>query len=564
VASGPGRYDAGARRAAVAAAVTEREVKFTVLVPLYRTQPDHFDAMVRSVLAQTEPSLELVVVDDGSEDDQLTALLARVSAADPRVRVVVLDHNQGISVASAAGLAAARGDYIALLDHDDLLDPRALEVVREALERFPDADILYTDEDQLHEDGSFQAAFHKPAYSPERLRGQNYFGHLSVFRRGLLNDIGGFRPGFDGSQDYDLVLRATERARQIVHIPEVVYHWRIHDASVSHRSENAPVFDAAHRALAEHLDRIGVDAEVEQVHNAGVYRIKRTLHETPPVTIVIPTRGSRSVVRGVDRVLVVEAVATLLEKTTYPDFDILIVADAPTPVEVREALVALAPDRVRVLPYPFPFNYSDKINYGVIRARADLLLLLNDDTEILNGDWLETMVALLAPDVGMVGAKLLYEDGTIQHLGLHVGKGDVMHIAEGEPADDVGPFAAHLLDRETSGVTGACALVPRHVFEEVGGLSLSLPVNFNDVDFGFKILDAGYRILVTPHAVLHHFESRTRHRRALATEIELFRGRWAHRLATDDFWREKVLARGATAGVPAVQRSGPLTSPPTG
>jgi GT2 family glycosyltransferase len=529
-------------------------VLFTVLVPLYRTRSDHFTAMVGSVLAQTEVSLELVLVDDGSGDARLTALLAEVAAADPRVRVVALEQNQGISGASAAGLAAATGQYVALLDHDDLLEPNALEVVRKALGRFPEADILYTDEDQLHEDGSFQATFCKPVFSPERLRGQNYFGHLSVFRRQLLEEIGGFRRGFDGSQDYDLVLRASEAARLVVHVPEVVYHWRIHSASVSHSAGNEPVFDAAHRALAEHLERVGIDGVVEQVHDAGVYRIRRRLRETPPVTIVIPTRGSSSVVRGAERVLVVEAVRTLLARTNYPDFDVLVIADGPTPVGVREAVVALAPDRVRVLDYPYPFNYSDKINYGAVRARGDLLLFLNDDTEVLDGDWLTTMVGLLAPDVGMVGAKLLYEDGLVQHLGLHVGLGDVLHIGEGAPGEDVGPFAAHLLDREVSGVTGACALVPRHVFEEVGGLSPQLPVNFNDVDFGFKMLDAGYRILVTPHAVLHHFESRTRQRRALPTEVELLRGRWAHRLAGDDFWRERAPARGATAVVPYAAR----------
>jgi GT2 family glycosyltransferase len=260
--------------------------------------------------------------------------------------------------------------------------------------------------------------------------------------------------------------------------------------------------------------------------------------------------------------MVVEAVRTLLARTTYPDFDVLVIADAPTPADVREDLVALAPDRVRVLPYPFPFNYSDKINHGAVRAQADLLLFLNDDTEILDGDWLETMVGLLAPDVGMVGAKLLYEDGLVQHLGLHVGLGDVLHIGEGLPAEDVGPFAAHLVDREVSGVTGACALVPRRVFEQVGGLAPVLPINFNDVDFGFKILDAGYRILVTPHAVLHHFESRTRQRRALPTEVDALRTRWAHRLASDDYWRERAPARGATAVVPYAARPASAASGP--
>lgn len=531
---------------------------FTVLVPLYRTPGDHFREMLDSVLAQTEPSFEVVLVDDGSEDAALSALLADAAAADPRVRVVALPENQGISGASAAGLDAARGEFVALLDHDDTLEARALAVVRDAIARFPDVDVLYTDEDQLHE-GEVSPIFHKPVFSPERLRGQNYTGHLSIYRRSLLAEVGGFRLGYDGSQDYDLVLRATERARRVVHIPDVVYHWRIHRSSVSHRSDNAPVFDAARRALADHLERVGIDGEVEQVHPTGVYRIRRRLAETPPVTIVIPTRGTRSVVRGAERVLVVDAVASVLEKTTYPDVDVLVVADSATPQQVRDDLVALAPDKVRVLEYPFPFSYSEKINRGVLSARADLLVLLNDDVEIITGDWLETMVALMAPDVGMVGAKLLYEDGTVQHLGLHVGRGDVGHVGEGEPADAPGPYSSYWVDREVSGVTGACALVPRHVFEEVGGLTTELPVNFNDVDFGFKILDAGYRILVTPHAVLHHFESRSRRRGAALWEVATFRRRWGHRLRADEFWRHQVAAPGPESRVPFGR--GPLDGP---
>lgn len=515
---------------------------FTVLVPLYRTDPRHFREMIASVLAQTEPSFQLVLVDDGSGDPQLTALLAEAAARDERVHVVALAENSGIGAASQAGLDAAGGDFVALLDHDDLLAPEALAVVRSAIDAHPDADLLYTDEDQLHDDGSYTAVFRKPAFSPERLLGQNYLGHLSVYRRALLDEIGGFRPGYDGSQDYDLALRAVEKARLVVHVPEVVYHWRIHRTSVSHRDDNAPVYDAARRALSDHLDRTGRTATVEQVHATGVYRIHRALESYPPVTIVIPTRGSRSVVRGAERVLVVDAVASLLEKTSYPGFDVLVVADTVMPRSVRDELVALAPEKVRVVDYPYPFNYSDKINLGVVRARADLLLLLNDDTEVITADWLETMVSLLAPDVGMVGAKLLYEDGSIQHLGLHVGGGDVGHIAEGEPAGAFGPFSDYWVEREVSGVTGACALLPRRVFEEVGGLSPVMPVSFNDVDLGFKILDAGYRILVTPHAVLHHFESRSRKRRVAATEVLTLRGRWGHRLAADDFWRHATPA----------------------
>lgn len=532
-------------------------VLFTVLVTLYRTRADHFREMFASVLAQTEESWELLLVDDGSADPALDALLEEARQADPRVRVLALRQNVGISAASAAGLAEARGEFVALLDHDDLLEPRALAVVRATIDRFPEADVLYSDEDQLHDDGVFRTEFRKPAFSPERLRGQNFVNHLGVYRRALLTEVGGFRQGFDGSQDYDLVLRATEQARLVVHVPEVLYHWRIHQASVSQRSDNAPVFDAARRALTDHLERVGIQAEVEQVHATGLYRIRRVSDAPPPVTIVIPTRGSRSVVRGHERVLVASAVDSILRTTTYPDYDVLVVADAATPPDVREHLLEMAPGRITVVDYPYPFNYSEKMNLGVLHARSDLVLMLNDDTEIITPDWLETMVGLLAPDVGMVGAKLLYEDGTVQHLGLHVGGGHVRHVSEGRPADDVGPFSANWLEREVSGVTGACALMRRSVFEEVGGLSVQLPVNFNDVDLGFKVLDAGYRLLVTPHAVLNHFESRTRGRNVTDAEAELLRSRWSHRLASDDHWRHEVPARGPVAVVPPQWHRGP-------
>jgi GT2 family glycosyltransferase len=513
------------------------ELPFTVLVPLYRTRTDHFREMVTSVLEQTFPTFELLLVDDGSGDDRLTALLAEAERSDPRVRVLALTENRGISGASQAGLDAARGTFVALLDHDDLLLPEALERVAAALERFPEADVLYSDEDQLHDDGELRTRFAKPRFSPERLRGQNYVNHLGVYRTALAREVGGFRTGFEGSQDYDLVLRVTERARLVVHIPEVLYHWRIHAASVSQSEGNAPVFDAARRALTEHLRRTGVRAEVHQVHPTGLYRIERQLDDAPPVTIVVPTRGTRSVVRGQERVLVLGAVRSVLESTTYPDYDVLVVADASTPADVRDELVSMAPGRVRVLDYPYPFNYSEKVNLGVVHARADLVVTLNDDTEIVTPDWLETMVGLLAPDVGMVGPQLRYEDGTLQHLGLHVSGGHVHHTGAGEPPDALGPFSAYWLEREVSGLTGACVLFPRAAFDAVGGLSPQLPVNFNDVDFCFKLLDAGYRLLVTPHAVVSHFESRSRPRIVGRSEEELLRDRWSHRLRGDEFWR---------------------------
>ncbi len=516
--------------------------RFSLLVPVYKTPLNYLREMIDSVVGQTATSFELILVDDGSRDSSLTAALDAAAAADPRIVPVVLAENAGIVAATAAGLAVAAGEFVALLDHDDILVRTALERVAAALDAAESAgqsiDLLYTDEDQLHPDGEFRGAFRKPDFSPERLRGQMYLGHLSVYRRSLLERVGGFRPGYDGSQDYDLALRATEAAAGVLHLPEVLYHWRIHPDSVSHRSDNAPVFDAARRALADHLERTGIAGSVEQVHPVGIYRIRRELPDPPLVSIIIPTRGSRGYTHGADRVMVVDAVRSLVERSTYPNYEIVLVADTATPSSVLDDLFALAGDRLRVIPYAAPFNFSAKMNLGALEAAGDLLLLLNDDVEILSPDWMETMVALaIIHDVGMVGAKLLYEDGTVQHLGHLYERGEVTHVAGGAPADWPGPVGDLLLEREVSGVTAACALLRRDVFDEVGGLSPALPVNFNDVDLSLKITGAGYRILVTPFAVLHHFETKTREKSVASHEVIALRRRWDHRLLVDPFWR---------------------------
>ncbi|GGM01492.1 glycosyltransferase family 2 protein [Nakamurella endophytica] len=544
---------------------------FSVLVPVYRTPPEYLHPMIDSVRAQQEPSWELVLVDDGSADPDLSAALQDAAAADGRIVVLGQPVNQGIVAATAAGLAAARGRFVALLDHDDLLAPAALRRVREHVEGLaaaghPPVGVLYTDEDQLHPDGEYRAAFRKPDWAPERLRGQMYLGHLSVYRRDLLTAIGGLRRGYDGSQDYDLALRATEEAAargwSVVHLPEVLYHWRIHPESVSHRSDNAPVFDAARRALADHLERTGVDGTVEQVHAVGVYRIRRRLDRWPRVSIVIPTRGSRGFTRGADRVMVLDAVRSVVTRSSYPDYELVVVADTATPPQVLADLRAVAGDRLVEVPYDGPWSFSAKCNIGVQRSSGSLVLLLNDDVEVLTPDWLETMVSLaVQPDVGMVGAKLLYEDGTLQHLGHLYEGGEVTHVAAGAPADWPGPVADLLVEREVSGVTAACALLRREVFDEVGGLSSALPVNFNDVDLSLKITGAGYRILVTPFAVLHHFESRTRKRTVASSEVLTLRRRWDHRLLVDPYWHHDPAE--VAAGLQAALAAAP-PSPPRG
>lgn len=514
----------------------------SLLVPAYRTPPRYLTEMLASVHGQTDPGWQLVVVDDGSDDPALADALA-AAAADPRVVVRTRPVNGGIVAATRDALALATGEFVGLLDHDDVLDPRAVQLIRAAVAADPETDVLYTDEAQIDADGRPRGQFRKPDFSPERLRGQMYLGHLTAYRRGLLDRVGGIRSGYDGSQDYDLALRATEQARRVSHLPEVLYHWRIHDQSVSHRSDNDAVFDAARRALADHLDRAGIRGRVEQVHPVGVYRIHRRPVRYPRVSLVVPTRGARGFIGGADRSMVVHALSGIADRSSYPDIEVVVVADRATPAATLAALGERWGRRLTVVPYAGPFNFSAQINQGVLRSTGDLVVLLNDDVEAITDDWLETMAGLaLEPDVGMVGAKLLYQDGTVQHVGHLYERNDCSHVAAGAPADWPGLQADLLVDREVSGVTAACAMLRREVFEQVGGLSPDLPINFNDVDLSMKITEAGYRIVVSPHAVLYHFESKSRHRTATATEVTTLRARWNRRLQIDPYWRHDPTA----------------------
>ena len=527
---------------------------FSIVTPVFRPRPSYLTEMIDSVQKQTDSDWELILVDDGSGSQQVSAILAAAEAADSRIKVLVLEANSGIVAATDHGIVLARGGFVCLLDHDDTLAPDALAVLRAALLANPDADVLYTDEDQIHGHGQYSAEFRKPDFSPERLRGQMYLGHLVAYRRALLDAIGGMRAGYDGSQDYDLALRATEQARRVVHIPQVAYHWRIHDESVSHRSNNDAVFDAAKRALTDHLRRVHIGGTVEQVHPVGVYRIRRELADTPLVSIIIPTRGSRRWVRGRQRVMVTDAVHSIVDVSSYTNYEIVLVADTATPAGVITDVRSIVGDRLRVVEFDQPFNFSAKINIGAIAAGGDQLLLLNDDVEVISRDWIETMLALSTDDVGLVGAKLLYEDGTIQHIGHVYDGGEVMHLAAGAPGDWPGPMADLLVEREVSGVTAACAMIRRDIFESVGGMSLALPINFNDVDLSLKVRQSGYRILVTPFAVLHHFESQSRVRAVAPSEVRTLRARWDHLLQSDPYWRHDPAqvsaaierARGAT------------------
>lgn len=485
--------------------------RFSVVTPVYAPPIDILRRTVESVLAQTLPDWQFVLVDDCSPDPAVCELLREYAAAEPRITLVERSVNGHIAAASNDGIAAARGEFVCMLDHDDLLHPHALAEVDAAIAAFDDVDYVYTDEDKVDLDERFFDAFIKPDWSLERFRHQMYTCHLSVFRRSLVEELGGFRAGYDGSQDHDLVLRVVEQARRVVHVPRVLYHWRTLPGSTAHHPDAKPyAWVAGRNAVQDHLDRSGLDAVAEFGPSPGHYRIRRRVDPARPVSVVIPTRGVTSRIWGEARTLVIDAVRAVIELAGGQELDIIVVYDEDTPAEVLSGLRALD-DRVRLVPFAGPFNFSAKVNLGVLHASSDRVVLLNDDVLPRSARWLPDLLGPLdEPDVGMTGAALFLSDGTVQHAGHRYADGVFGHPFVGALGGDPGTFGALWTNRETTGVTAACAALRRDVFLEVGGMSEVLPVNYNDVDLSCKIRAAGYRILWVATAELYHFESRSR------------------------------------------------------
>lgn len=486
--------------------------QLSILTPVYDPPVRMLRAMVASVRAQTYHDWQLVLVDDRSPTPGVRRALREMADADPRITLVERPANGGIVAASRDALAAAHGEFVALLDHDDLLDADALRVVVKAIAAHPDADYLYSDEDKVDADGAHYDVFRKPDWSPERLRCQMYTGHLSVLRTLLAREVGGFRTGTDGSQDHDLALRVSERARRVVHIPEILYHWRAIVGSTARESEAKPyAWDAGVRSVQDHLRRTGVVGTVQRGDRPGTYRIVRTVDPRVRISVVIPTRGTRGLIWGEWRTLVTETVRSVLEHTDHPHLEIVVVYDEPTPPEVLDELRALAGDRLLLVPFGEPFNFSSKCNVGFIASSGDVVVFLNDDMEAVSDGLLEHLAAPLSErGVVATGARLLFADGRLQHGGHVYAAGDLTHACLGWPRDAEGPFRALLVNRECSGLTAACLAVTRATFERVGGFCEELPGNFNDVDFSRKLRRDGGRMLWLTDVTLYHFESQTR------------------------------------------------------
>jgi GT2 family glycosyltransferase len=514
-------------------------VRFSVLTAVHDPDPRHLEACLGSVRGQRFKEWEHVVVDDGSTSLKVKAILER-AASDTRIRLITRREQGGIVAASQDALAVATGDAIALLDHDDELDKNALTEMSAALEH---ADVAYSDHDMIFPDGRHGAPYYKPHFSPERLRNQNYILHFVAAKRALINQVGGFRTGFDGAQDHDLLLRLAEATDRIAHVPHVLYHWRQSAASVAADPMNKPwAYEAGRRAVAEHCERVGIDADVDDGVVPGVYRIRRRLAAPPRISVVIPTRGSVKPVWGVPHCLVVDAVESLLTTSTYPDIEIVVVHDAVVPDAVLRSLTRVGGDSMRLVRFDAAFNFSEKINVGVQQSTGELVLVLNDDTQLIEPGSLEVMAAHLEdPTVGMVGAKLLFADGSIQDAG-HVYNGHLLPGLSGWRGDGVGPWQLRplLVEREVSGVTAAAAMTTRRTFDALGGFDESMPVAFNDVDFSLKLRAAGKRIIWTPHASWYHFESQTRAPSTTDEEFDRIDKRWHHEINNDPYYNPNL------------------------
>jgi GT2 family glycosyltransferase len=483
--------------------------KISIITPVYEPPESYLRAAIESVIAQIYPNWELCVANDASPSPYVRAVLDEYAAIDPRIKVVNRSENGNISRASNSALAVADGEFVALLDHDDMLTPDALFEVVAALNADPAIDMLYSDEDKIDDEGRRRDPFFKPDWSPESFLARMYTAHLAVFRRSLVSDVGGFRPEFDGSQDYDLVLRVTERTERVHHIPRVLYHWRIHGASVASGTDvKTYAYDNARRAIAEALVRRGEPGIVEHVaDHPGNYRVRYTISSSDKVSIVIPTRDHAD---DLER-----CVRSIVEKSTYPNYEIVLLDNGSTDSEALAVLAAWErrdPQRIRVVRYDVPFNFSHINNYAARRTSGRFLLFLNNDTEVVTPDWIEALVEQAQrPPIGAVGALLLYADETIQHAGVVLRIGGIAgHGHRFLPADTPGYYYTVKTVNNFSAVTGACVMIRRDVFDAVGGFDEGLAVAFNDVDLCLRIREHGFRIVYVPHAVLYHFESKSR------------------------------------------------------
>jgi GT2 family glycosyltransferase/glycosyltransferase involved in cell wall biosynthesis len=529
------------QRHAIASLGARRPV-ISLIVPVYNVAPVWLEACVLSVLKQSYPFWELCLCNDASTEKPTLALLQRLQGVDPRIKIRHAPRNLGIAGASNLAVEMATGEFIAMLDNDDTIHPDALLEVARALFANADIDVIYTDEDKIDEQGRLIDTYHKPDWSPEHLESVMYVLHMLVVRKRLFLEVGGFRAEYSGAQDYDLMLRLSRRTQKVHHIARALYHWRAVQGSAAAVVDAKPyALQAGLRALQDHVaQKHGDRAWVEDGLLPGTFRVRRKILGRPRVSLLILTNNGELDLPGRGSFHMVDnLVDSILRRTNYRNYEVVVVDNSKLAAEQIARFRTLGV-RVENFTGPVvPFNYAAKANYALRICRTEHLVLLNDDMEVINEDWLTSLLELSQdPEVGAVGARLLHADGTIQHVGCVIGVNNgTAHVYHSFPGDFIGYNGFTHLIRNYSAVTGACLATRKSVMSQVGGLDESFAIDFNDTDLCLKILESGYRIVYTPYSSLFHFEGASAKRVTQnADERRRFVARWARYMENDPYF----------------------------
>jgi GT2 family glycosyltransferase len=515
-------------RGAVAVPHETAPPTFSVYVAGQRRSLASITAAVASVARQTSRPRDIVCLVDTAAIASVRAALAG-PADTAQVTIVALEGNDAAILNHT--LSEMRGNHLIWVDADATLKPGALGEVAEVLSRFPDTDLAYSDSDSVPQGGTGIVRRNRPVYSPVRLRSQDYLGQFRVFRTAAVNAAGGFRSGATDAHELDLALRVPESSARVIHLAETLYV-----APAAARIPSATEIAAAVRVVEDHLTTLGIEALVSALPN-GTRRIGYPVQGNPLVSIIIPTRGGSGHARGRNQTFVVEAIRGIVERSSYPNVEFVVVADDQTPQAVIDELGVVAGERLKLVRWSSTFNFSAKMNRGAAYAEGQYLLLLNDDVDLITPDWIERLLGLAQQaGIGYVGALLYFDDETIQHGGHLYRDGQAGHIALGWPADRDDDLGSLSVDREVSGVTAACGMVAAELYWKVGGFSALFPGNYNDVDFSMKVRSLGESILWTPHARLYHFESKSRVATIAPSELSALQARWGSRLQIDPYW----------------------------
>ncbi|MEQ8173199.1 MAG: glycosyltransferase family 2 protein, partial [Candidatus Eremiobacterota bacterium] len=506
------------------------EPKISIITPTYNTPKQFLIDMIESVLNQTYSKWELCIADGSSMEHYVKNILENYQNKDKRIKVKLLTENKGIAGNSNEALSMATGDFMTLLDHDDTLTPYALFEIVKVINEHPDVDFIYSDEDKITEDGErrFDHYF-KPDWSPDTLKSYNYPIHVSVFSKDTIKLIGGFRDGFEGSQDYDLILRVTEKAKNIIHIPKILYHWRVNkNSTAGDTGAKLYAYVSAKKALEEHLQRTGLKGEVKDGLWPGTKQVTYEITKLPKISIIILNKNHYEDLK--------KCINSIINKSSYKNFEIIIMENGSDEENIFDFYKELKRrENIRIITWNDSFNYAAINNFAVNYAKGEILLFLNNDIEIINQDWIERMLEhAVRKEIGAVGAKLYYPDNTIQHGGVIIGiQGAAGHAHKNYHKDSPGYFARLKVIQNLSAVTAACVMIRKEVFKEIEGFDERYTIAFNDVDLCLKIREKGYLIIWTPYAELYHYESKTRgledtpeKQERAKKEVELLRTKW--------------------------------------